>query len=125
VADSADLINLGAQAAARHPTFLHEVVGSETPPPDQVVPNVVPGAPLSGTEPLIRVMGLDAITNSVQDPDGIRGAVRFIAGGHGSLLDPRASQATTVEMQTQMASMVASDGRAVNVVNPSVIQTGN
>lgn len=125
VVDSADPINFGAQAAARHPTLLHEVVGSETSPPDQVVPNAVAGAPLSGTEPLIRVMGLDAITGSAQDPDGIRGAVRFIAGSHGSLLDPEVSQATTVEMQTQMASMLASDGRAVNVVNPSVIQTGN
>lgn len=125
VIDSADPINSGAQAAARHPTLLHEVVGSDTSPPDQVVPNAVPGAPLSGTEPLIREMGLDDLTGSAQNPDGIRGAVRFIAGGHGSLLDPGASQAATVEMQTQMASMVASDGRAVNVANPSVIQAGN
>ncbi len=80
---------------------------------------------MSGTEPLIRVMGLDAITASVQDPDGVRGAVRFIAGEHGSLLNPGPSMATTAEMQSQMASMVASDGRAVQVADPSVIQTGN
>lgn len=125
VVDSADPINFGAQAAARHPTLLHEVVGSDTSPPDQVVPNAVPGAPLSGTEPLIRVMGLDAITGPVQDPNGVRGVVRFIAGEHGSLLNPGPSMATTVEMQTQMASMVASGGRAVQVADPSVIQTGN
>lgn len=125
VVDSADPINFGEQAAARHPILLHEVIGGPESPPDQVVPNFVPGAPLSGTEPLIRVMGLDAITGPVQDPEGVRGAVRFIAGAHGSLLDPSASAATTFEMQTQMASMVASDGRAVNVVNTAVIQTGN
>lgn len=125
VIDSADPINFGELAAQRHPVLLHEIVGGPESPPDQVVPNSVPGAPLSGTEPLIRVMGLDAITGSVQDPDGVRGAVRFITGSHGSLIDPSTSPATTVEMQTQMASMVASDGRAVQVADPSVIQTGN
>lgn len=125
VLDSADPINFGALAAERHPVLLHEVVGGPESPADQVVSNTVPGAPLSGTEPLIRVMGLDAITGTVQDPDGVRGAVRFIAGAHGSLIDPSTSPATTVEMQTQMASMVASGGRTVNVADPSVIQTDN
>lgn len=125
VIDSGDPINFGAQAAQRHPVLLHEIVGSESSPPDQVVPNVVPGAPLSGTEPLIRVMGLDPIVGPTQDPQGIRGAVRFLAGGHGSLLDPSSSAATTAEMQGQMASMMASDGKAVNVANTTVIQTGN
>lgn len=125
VVDSADPINFGATTAAAHPVLLHEIVGSESSPPDQVIPNAVPGAPLSGTEPLIRVMGLDAIGSSTADPNGIRGAVRFIAGSHGSLLDPSASAATTVEMQTQMASMLQSDGTQVLVQNPGVIQTGN
>ncbi|MCB1560611.1 MAG: hypothetical protein KDI75_05910, partial [Xanthomonadales bacterium] len=57
------------------------------------------------------------------DPDGIRGVTRFIAGDHGSLLSPAASAATTVEMQTEMASMTVSGGAAVIVADDSVIST--
>jgi len=119
VIDSADPINWGATTALTNSVLLHQVAG------DVVIPNAVPGAPLSGTEPLIRVMGLDAITEAGQtlDPAGIRGAVRFIQGGHGSLLDPSASPAVTAEMQTQAASMVASGGAAVLVGDTSLIQT--
>lgn len=117
VIDSADPVNLGARAAAGHAVLLQEVLG------DQVIPNAVAGAPLSGTEPLIRVMGLAPISETTINPGGIRGAVRFTAGAHGSLLSPQASQAVTVEMQTEMASMMASDGTAVQVTNPSVIQS--
>lgn len=124
VVDSADPINYGALAAGQHPTLLHEVIGSDTSLPDQVVPNAVPGAPLSGTEPLIRIMGLEPVSGTTLDPNGVRGAVRFIAGDHGSLLSPAASAAVTVEMQGQMASMLASDGTAVQVNNPNVLFGG-
>ncbi len=119
VLDSADPINWGATTAQTNSVLLHQVAG------DAVIPNAVPGAPLSGTEPLIRVMGLDAITEAGQivDPAGIRGAVRFIQGSHGSLLDPTASLAVTVEMQTQATSMAASGGAAVVVGDTSLIQT--
>ncbi|MDX1626558.1 MAG: hypothetical protein R3323_08595, partial [Wenzhouxiangellaceae bacterium] len=117
VVDSADPINWGEATAATNSILLHEVIG------DTVVPNAVPGAPLSGTEPLIRVMGLDDIVASAMDAAGIRGAVRFISGSHGSLLDPTANPAVTAEMQGQAASMVASGGTTVVVNNPSVIQT--
>jgi hypothetical protein len=82
----------------------------------------VAGAPLSGTEPLIAVLGLSAITGSAQSADGIRGATRFLLGEHGSLLDPTDFPAATVEMQGEMASMLVSGGAAVQVSNPSVIQ---
>jgi len=117
VTDSADPINWGATAAATNSILLQQVAG------DAVVPNAVPGAPLSGTEPLIAVMGLDAITDTVQDPMGIRGAVRMIQGDHGSLLSPAASPAATAEMQGQAASMVASGGAMVVIGDPSLIQT--
>ena len=90
---------------------------------DQVVPNTVAGAPLSGTEPLIRVLGLQALTASAQDANGLRRAARFIAGDHGSLLSPAASAAATAEMQRQMASFTASSGAAVLVQDPSVLRT--
>lgn len=117
VVDSADPINWGANAAQTNSVLLQQVAG------DTVVPNAVAGAPLSGTEPLIRIMGLDAITGTTQDPMGIRGAVRMLVGGHGSLLDPSASPAATAEMQGQAASMVATGGTTVVIGDPSLIQT--
>lgn len=116
VLDSADPINWGV-ASATNSMLLQQVAG------DTVIPNAVPGAPLSGTEPLIAVLGLDAITGTTQDPMGIRGAVRMIQGGHGSLLDPSAGPAVTAEMQGQAASMVVSGGAIVEIGNPSLIQT--
>ena len=102
--------------------LLHEVVGGGSVLPDQVIPNSVTGAPLSGTEPLIRALGLNTITASTQAA-AIRGAARFIVGDHGSLLSPASSLAATVEMQGQMASMIVSNGQAVQVSNASVLKT--
>jgi hypothetical protein len=115
VIDSGDPINYGS-VTANNAILLHQVAG------DTVVPNAVPGAPLSGTEPMIRVYGLPGISASAQNPAGVRAAVRFNSGGHGSLLDPGPSAAVTVEMQTQAASFLASNGTAVVVTNTSVIQ---
>lgn len=114
--DSGDPINYSF-ITANNKILLHEVIG------DQVIPNGVAGAPLSGTEPLIRVYGLETITQSLP-PNllGVRGAVRFIAGSHGSLLDPSASAAATQEMQRQAASFFVSNGTAIQVTDTSVIQ---
>ena len=121
--DSADPINFAAASiASGDRILLHEVVGGGAVLPDQVIPNSVTGAPLSGTEPLIRALGLTTITASTQAA-AIRGAVRFIAGDHGSLLSPAASLAATQEMQGQMASMIVSNGQAVVVTNNTVIRT--
>ena len=121
--DSADPINFAAvSAASGDRILLHEVVGGGSILPDQVIPNAVAGAPLSGTEPLIRALGLTTITSSTQAA-AIRGAVRFTAGDHGSLLSTTASAAATIEMQGQMASMIVSNGQAVQVTNTSVIKT--
>ncbi|MEN1728541.1 MAG: lipase, partial [Pseudomonadota bacterium] len=117
VLDSADPINWGANASLTNSILLHQMAG------DTVIPNAVPGAPLSGTEPLIAIMGLAPITETTVDPMGIRGATRFIQGSHGSLLDPTASLAVTAEMQAQAASMVASGGATVVVGDTSLIQT--
>ncbi len=145
VIDAADPINWAKALGASDRILFQEVVGSvpasdpscalttttgapiaNAPAngcPDAVIPNTVPGAPLSGTEPLVATMGLSPIVASVQNANGIKGIVRFIKGDHGSLLNPAKDAATTVEMQTQMASMVASGGAAVQVTNTSVIKT--
>ncbi|MDT8448750.1 MAG: Ig-like domain-containing protein [Wenzhouxiangellaceae bacterium] len=117
VVDSADPINWSVPAVQNNAILLHQVAG------DQVIPNSVPGAPLSGTEPMIRVMQLAPITGTTQDPAGIRGATRFLQGSHGSLLDPSASPAVTAEMQGQAASLIATGGTTVVVNNDSVIRT--
>jgi len=117
VVDSADPINWSTVAVQDNSILLHEIIG------DSVVPNSVQGAPLSGTEPMIRIMGLDTITATTQSAAGIRGATRFSVGSHGSLLDPSANPATTAEMQSQAASLIASGGTTVIVNDASVIQT--
>ena len=122
VTDAADPINYGF-ASATNAIVLHEVVGGGSVLPDQVIPNSVPGAPLAGTEPLIRALGLPTITATTQAANGVRGAVRFTKGDHGSLLSPAASLAATLEMQGQMASFQASGGTAVLVQDTSVIRT--
>ncbi len=116
VIDSADPINWSTLAVQNNSILLHQVAG------DTVVPNAVPGAPLAGTEPMIRIMQLAPITASTQNPAGIRGVTRFTQGTHGSLLAPSVP-AVTAEMQGQAASMIASGGTTVVVTNDSVIKT--
>ena len=118
--------------------MLQEVIG------DMVIPNGVPGAPLSGTEPMIAVMGLELYSTSVQDPDGLRAAARFVPPATHSSLGGAGfgSPAAFLEMQRQMASFIASHGgqilvvdestmvqevemQAVSVVNPTVARTGS
>ncbi len=116
VLDSADPINWGADAAALTPLMVHEVIN------DQVIPNLVPGAPLSGTEALMAVMGLTSYGSSQQSPDGLRAAGRFLPpASHGSLLSPDSSLDALLEMQTQMASFVASHGGQILVTNESTM----
>jgi len=121
VVDSGDSINF-AFATASKSILAQEVVGDDTHPSDQVIPNNVPGAPLSGTDPLIAALGLNTITQTTQAAS-IRGVVRFTQGVHGSLLDPTSSRPVTVEMQTEMASMFISGGHVVQIADPSVIRT--
>jgi hypothetical protein len=117
VIEAMDPINWGAEAARLRNIVLHEVRG------DTVIPNFVPTAPLSGTEPLISTMGLSAYSSTQLDPNGVDAAGRFVPpASHASLLSPASSPAATVEMQKQMVSFVASKGTAVVVNDPSVME---
>jgi len=116
VLDSADPINWAAEAAAFTPIMLHEVIN------DTVIPNFVLTAPLSGTEPLIAVMGLNSYSSTQQSPDGLRAAARFLPPAtHGSLLTPVGAPAAFFEMQTQMASFIASHGGLIAVTDESTM----
>jgi pimeloyl-ACP methyl ester carboxylesterase len=115
--DSADGINWSAEAAEKTPIMLHEVIG------DTLIPNGVLTAPLSGTEPMIPIMGLTAYSTTQQSLDGLRSAGRFVPPAtHGSLLSPfLGSPAATAEMQKQMASFIASHGGAIVVTDESTM----
>lgn len=116
VFDSADPINWAVETAAFKSVVLHEVIG------DTVVPNFVATAPLSGTEPMIRAMGLEAYSSTRMDPNGLTLVGRFVSpASHGSLLSPVSSPAATAEMQAQAASFIASQGTAVVVNNAATM----
>jgi pimeloyl-ACP methyl ester carboxylesterase len=116
VVDSMDPINWITEVADFKNVVLHEVIG------DAVLPNFVATAPLSGTEPMIRAAGLTAYSSTLMNPDGVDAAGRFVPpASHSSLLSPSASPAATAEMQQQMASFVASLGKAVVVTDPSTM----
>ena len=112
VIDSGDpASHLGALAATGTPIHLIEVLGDET------VPNSVPGAPFSGTEPMAALLGLPTVTSSGSGS----GFVRFNQGTHGSFLSPAANPAVTIEMQTQMATFAATNGAVLPITDASVI----
>lgn len=136
--DSGDAINLAAFMAAEKGLLVHEVVGGALLSgdvvnlPDQVIPNAVATGPLSGTEPLIRALGLTPIIATTTGAP-VRGVTRFLKGEHGSLLSPARSaihppaSATgfldvTTEMQTEMASFIVSHGTAVQVADPTIVR---
>ena len=117
--------------AANTPAIhLMEVVGEEgVSASDLVIPNST-ALPLAGTEPLIKLMALKPATETVTDADGVKVAVRFKRGHHSSMLRPNvdAKNAATmdeiyalVEMQTQLASFIASKGKTVVITDSRVI----
>ncbi|MFM5173454.1 VolA/Pla-1 family phospholipase [Aeromonas veronii] len=126
VLDSADPINLGSGVAKSFPLFATEIVGDGALSlPDQVIPNSIASAPLGGTEPLFRVLGLQELKGSGVLPAGHH-AARFLKGGHSSLLAPDENfdqaGAVTTEIQTQFASFFMSSGAAVKVTDDTLIK---
>ncbi|WP_421271317.1 VolA/Pla-1 family phospholipase [Aeromonas veronii] len=126
VLDSADPINLGSGIAKSFPLFATEIVGDGALSlPDQVIPNSIASAPLGGTEPLFRVLGLQELKGSGVLPAGHH-AARFLKGGHSSLLAPDENfdqaGAVTTEIQTQFASFFMSGGAAVKVTDDTLIK---
>ena len=116
VIDSGDPINWSTEAALWNDITLHEVIN------DAVVPNSVPTAPLSGTEPMIRAMGLTSYSSTQSDPAGLDVVGRFVPpADHGSLLSPAASPEATAEMQKQMGTFIGSKGTTVVVENESTM----
>lgn len=123
VLDSADPINLGRSIERNFPLFATEIVGNGTLNlPDQVIPNRIASAPLGGTEPLFKVLGLQPLTET-----GAAGhhAARFVNGGHSSLLAPDGNDSNaqvTSEMQIEFASFFMSGGTTVQVNDSTLLE---
>ena len=129
VVDSGDPVNYATMmAATQTPTLLIEVVGDGANNlSDQVIPNSITTSPMGGTEGAIALLGLPSVSETTAGS----GAVRFLNGHHGSILDPSTrpealdaalNAAATQEMQSQVAGFVASQGAVITVTNESVVQ---
>ncbi|MGA9855039.1 MAG: alpha/beta fold hydrolase [Gammaproteobacteria bacterium] len=124
--EDGDPANYAVQAAANDPIHMIEVVGGLNGTTDtcnltdQVVPN-------SSTDLLASLMGLTQVDTSM---GGSKFIVRFLAGDHGSILDPSVPSsclnnatnqylygAVTTEMQTEMVSFLLSGGTGISIDN--------
>ncbi|WP_281558973.1 VolA/Pla-1 family phospholipase [Thalassomonas sp. RHCl1] len=130
VTDSGDPVNYATtMKATATPTHVIEVVGDGGDNlSDQVIPNTVSSSPLAGTEAGIRLLELPAVSETTAGS----GAVRFLNGHHGSILNPSAdataspsvelSARATTEMQTQVVSFFAAKGQAVSINDADVVK---
>jgi Pla-1/cef family extracellular lipase len=134
VTDAGDPANYAAMMVATNtPTHLIEVIGNgSTNLSDQVIPNRVSSAPFAGTEGAISLLSLSGISETTEGAESpVSGAVRYLFGHHGSILDPspRAvapdavmTSAVTSEMQSQVANFFSSNGHVISVQNDDVVQ---
>jgi Pla-1/cef family extracellular lipase len=125
ISDASDPNNFAALLGSNSKVLMHEVVGGgqnddgSTALSDQTIPNnTVNSASFAGTDPLARFIGLEKVSSTSQG----NGLVRFISGGHSSLLNPGISFAATAEMQRQAAAFVATGGTTIVVTDPSVVE---
>jgi alpha-beta hydrolase superfamily lysophospholipase len=130
-ADAGDPLNYFSALLAAKPVHVTQVVGA--PPtwqPDLVVPN-------SSTQRMITAGGAAIRRVSAAGPNptaaGNGGYVNFVAGHHGSIIDPSCSNppvgptpatcvAVTTEMQRQTVAFAAADGAAIVITDTTVVQ---
>lgn len=133
IIDDADPANYSAAiGAGTLPILEIEAVGDGSEGSgDQHILNSIATAPLAGTEPFIYFSGAVDINTSalVATPGGdlyypstSKTVARLTAGEHRSPLDPQYSVEATTEIHTELASFISSQGTAIQVVYPSIIQ---
>ena len=121
VVDAGDSINYFGNLGDNTPVHMMTVVGNGADKlPDTVIPPTT-ALPLSGQEALASVMGAETVVSTVQGTEPLTAIVRFNSGAHASSLSPASDATVTTEMQRQVASFMASQGRALVVNNESVI----
>ncbi len=120
--DSSDPINYFETLGANTPVHMLTVVGDGgNNLPDQVIP-VTTALPTSGQLPLAALMNLQEVVSTVQSTDPISGLVQYTSGAHASSLNPVPDPAVTVEMQTQVATYLATKARVIQVNNTDVVK---
>lgn len=125
ISDASDPNNFAALLGSNTNVLMHEVVGGglnddgNVALSDQTIPNNTVRSPtFAGTDPLARFVGLEKVSSTTQGS----GLVRFISGGHSSILNPGISAAATAEMQRQAAAFVATGGTTILVTDTSVVE---
>jgi Pla-1/cef family extracellular lipase len=134
VLDSGEPISyIDILAATETPTHLIEIIGNGVDNlPDQVVTNTAPFAALGGTEPVISLLGLPAISETtVDEGNTVSGAVRFLYGHHSSVINPAHYEGVTTstefalrataEMQAQVATFLATDATVIAVSDSEIV----
>jgi hypothetical protein len=109
ILDPIDPVNYAAQAALSKPIHVIEVLSDQA---------VTAGL----TDNIAALMGLADVSTTTVDAGGVRGIVRFTAGGHTSIFNPAIDLATTIEMQTQTATFAATDGTTILISDDTVVQ---
>ena len=129
--DAGDPINYVAHTTALHPIHLLQVIGGGPGAggpslPDQVVPNSATQAMILastyGPAGLVRIPsppGPPPVT--LVSAGGFRAFVNFVEGDHGSIID-NVVPAVTAEMQGEAISFAASNGTAIQINVPPVIE---
>jgi len=109
--DAGDPTNYIARLVQDRPVLFTKVIG------DTVVPNPT-------NDFLINAAGATKVTSAGLQPvaAGAPKFVTFLTGSHSSLLSPAASLAVTQEMQTHAASLAATGGAAIQVVDSSLLE---
>lgn len=133
ITDSGDPINYASSLQSTGtPLHIIEVVGDGMNNlSDQVIPNMVTTHPISGSTPLINALGLEKISQTTMVEEGtVSGAVKFVKGHHGSILDPGVrpeapdvveTSLATQEMQAEVATYFATGARAIIVNDETVV----
>ena len=111
-----------------------EIIGSDGFASDNVIPNSVATAPLSGTDPFLALMSAVDINSTQNGPVGLtsnKTTTRLLYGHHSSFLRPNEEDGNNptmlelgvyTEIHTQMMSFIQSYGAGVQVSNIDLIK---
>ena len=125
VLDDADPLNYASLAATKQKFLMHAVKN------DDVIPNTIPSSPISGGLPIIRLMGATDITTYFETGETAKRIypaaeedifTLFAKGNHRSLFIPDYNLLTTIEMQTEMDSFIASQGVVIDANLTRILQ---
>lgn len=123
VVDDGDPINYAMSVGVKQKVFAIEVVGGNGVLSDQVIPNKVATAPLSGTDPLVAYMQATTLSGNSGDLVAPNKTARYIVGDHASVLDPTSSLSATAAMQSQIANFIAVQGATIPVADAALLNT--